>query len=62
MRFYENPEYLQDNRLAPRAYYLPESDGAYTCLNGEWDFEFYECDADKKPLKKGKTDVPSCWQ
>lgn len=62
MRFYENPEYLQDNRLVPRAYYIPEIDGAYTCLNGEWDFEFYECDTDKKPLKRAKIDVPSCWQ
>ena len=58
MRKYENPEYLQENRLAPRAYYIPES--GYVSLNGEWDFEYYKCDADSAPASAGKIDVPSC--
>ncbi len=60
MRKYENPEYLQENRLAPRAYYIPEN--GYVSLNGEWDFEYYKCDADSAPAAAGKIDVPSCWQ
>ena len=36
MRNYENPEFLQENRLPQRAYYIPENEGAYTLLNGEW--------------------------
>lgn len=62
MRKYENPQFLQENRLPQRAYYIPENDGAYIDLNGEWDFDFFECDYDEEPSQSGKIDVPSCWQ
>jgi len=62
MRKYENPEYLQVNRLKQRAYYIPENEGAYTCLNGAWDFAFFERDYEEQPIKTGEIDVPSCWQ
>ena len=61
-RKYEDLNCLQENRLAQRAYYIPENEGAYTLLNGEWDFAFYERDYDEIPAKTGKIDVPSCWQ
>ena len=62
MRKYENPEYLQENRLKPRAYYIPENEGACISLNGMWDFAFYERDYDDAPISTGQIDVPSCWQ
>lgn len=62
MRKYENPEFLQENRLPQRAYYIPENDGAYMSLNGMWDFDFYARDFDDVPEKSGTIDVPSCWQ
>ena len=62
MRKYENPQYLQENRLKPRAYYIPENEGAYTGLNGMWDFSYYERDYDDAPTSTGQIDVPSCWQ
>ncbi len=62
MRKYENPEFLQENRLPQRAYYIPENEGAYMSLNGIWDFSFYERDFDDTPAKTGSIDVPSCWQ
>lgn len=61
-RKYEDLNCLQENRLAQRAYYIPENEGAYTLLNGEWDFAFYERDYDEVPARTGKIDVPSCWQ
>ena len=62
MRKYENLEYIQENRLPQRAYYLPENENAYIPLNGIWNFEFFERDYDKRPSKGGSIDVPSCWQ
>lgn len=62
MRKYENPEYLQENRLPQRAYYIPEGEGALTSLNGCWRFDFYARDDDPTPEKSGQIDVPSCWQ
>lgn len=62
MRKYENPEYLQENRLPQRAYYIPEGDDVFTSLNGFWNFDFYACDDDETPSRSGQIDVPSCWQ
>lgn len=62
MRRYEDLNHIQENRLPQRAYYIPENEGAYTLLNGMWDFEFYARDYDPKPSQKGQIDVPSCWQ
>ena len=41
MRFYEDLNHIQENRLPQRAYYIPENKGAYTLLNGEWNFKYY---------------------
>lgn len=46
MRFYDNLDKISENRLPQRAYYIPENDGAYMLLNGEWDFDYYERDYD----------------
>lgn len=62
MRKYEDLNCIQENRLTQRAYYIPENKGAYVCLNGDWNFEFYERDYDEIPSKTGIIDVPSCWQ
>jgi len=62
VRKYEDLNYLQENRLPQRAYYIPENEGAYILLNGEWDFAYYEKDYDESPSQMGKIDVPSCWQ
>ncbi len=64
MRFYEKPEFLYENRLPQRSYYIPKNDGAYMLLNGEWKFKYFEFDDE---YKKDITDwdsipVPSCWQ
>ena len=56
-RKYEDLNCLQENRLAQRAYFIPENEGAYTLLNGEWDFAFYERDYDEVPARTGKMDV-----
>ena len=62
MKKYEDLNRLQEKRLPQRAYYIPENEGAYTLLNGIWDFAFYERDYDEAPAKVGTIDVPSCWQ
>lgn len=62
IRPYENLNRISENRLPQRAYYIPENDGAYIPLNGDWNFEYYERDYDKIPSKSGIIDVPSCWQ
>lgn len=62
MRHYENLEHLQENRQKPRAYYIPENDGAMVSLNGQWEFSFYPRDYDDTPACVGTIDVPSCWQ
>ena len=62
IRAFENVNKISENRLPQRAYYIPENDGAYISLNGEWDFYWYkDGNLDKKP-QKGKIPVPSCWQ
>ena len=48
VRFYENLEFLQDNRMPQRAYYIPENKGAYTLLNGEWNFKYFDADFKEK--------------
>lgn len=62
VRKYEDLTYLQEKRLPQRAYYIPENEGAYLLLNGEWAFSYYERDYDEKPSRTGMIDVPSCWQ
>ncbi len=62
MNRFENPEYISENRLFPRTYYIPE--GSFISLNGEWNFKYFECDEDEAYIPKEwcKIDVPSCWQ
>ena len=64
MRYYENMEHIKDNRLNQRAYYIPENDGGYTLLNGEWNFKFYKMDfmEEENITDWDKIPVPSCWQ
>ena len=62
MNRYEDLQHISENRLKQRAFYIPENEGAYTLLNGIWDFSFYENDYDDTPVKIDKIDVPSCWQ
>lgn len=64
MRFYENLKNLSVNRLPQRSYYIPENEGAYTLLNGEWRFKFYdnEINEEKEIVSWDRIPVPSCWQ
>ena len=61
MRKYENPEYISENRLPQRAYYIPNG---CTMLNGNWKFRFFDCDYEESYVEKEweTIDVPSCWQ
>jgi len=62
MRNYENPEFIQENRLPQRAYYIPKNEGAKIDLNGTWNFAFYQRDYEQQCSRQGQIDVPSCWQ
>lgn len=64
MRFYENLEKIQENRLPQRSYYIPENKNAYLDLNGEWDFKYYSADflEEENITDWDKISVPSCWQ
>ncbi len=76
MRFYENFEKTSENRLAPRAHYIPydsiegallgdkEKSPYYSLLNGNWDFAYFpiEAYAPENPEKWDSIPVPSCWQ
>ena len=64
MRFYENLKNIKKNRMPQRSYYIPENDGGYILLNGEWNFKYYKADfMEEKNIEKWDTiSVPSCWQ
>ena len=64
MRFYENIQKTSENRLAPRSYYIPSNEGAYTLLNGTWRFRYYtrDIDVEENITRWDEIDVPSCWQ
>ena len=64
MRKYENINKTSENRLKPRAYYIPQGVSEYTLLNGVWDFAFFEDNYDlPEKVEKWETiKVPSCWQ
>ncbi|MBQ9922191.1 MAG: glycoside hydrolase family 2 [Clostridia bacterium] len=76
MRYYEDLTRIKENRMPPRAHYVPydtlekalEGDknksGYYQLLNGTWDFRYFEREIDST-LEAEKWDsipVPSCWQ
>lgn len=44
-RIYENPERTSENRLSPRAYYIPRGRSEYRLLNGECRFAFFPDEA-----------------
>lgn len=61
LRFYEDLKRISENRLPPRAWYIPEN--SMTDLSGEWDFKYYSRDFDEKDDDKwNRIPVPSCWQ
>lgn len=64
MRDYENLKKVSENREKQRAYYIPENKGAYTLLNGKWNFKYFsrDVDYDGKIDKWDEVNVPSCWQ
>ncbi len=64
MRKYEDLTQIQENRMPQRAYYVPENQGGYQLLNGEWNFKFYDADfKEEEDIKNwDKIPVPSCWE
>ena len=63
MRFYENMQHTSENRLPPRAHYVPEGNAQYMLLSGEWRFAFFaNGDAATEPQSWDTIPVPSCWQ
>lgn len=62
IRDFENVKKISENRLPQRAYYIPENEGAYTSLNGDWDFYWYPDGNLSRKTDKKKIPVPSCWQ
>lgn len=63
MRFYEDIARTSENRMPPRAYYIPRGAAAFISLNGEWRFKYMENgDEDNAILSWDTIEVPSCWQ
>lgn len=63
MRFYENIQKTSENRLPPRAYYIPAGAAEQRSLNGTWQFAFFENgDHAQEPARWDTIPVPSCWQ
>lgn len=64
MRFYEDLNHIQENRLPQRSYYIPEGNATYIPLNGIWNFKYYDADFKEGVDEKDwdKISVPSCWQ
>lgn len=76
MRKYENLEFIHENTMPPRAYYIPydsvekalagdeTQSKYYTLLNGDWDFRYFARDIDCPSVidEWDTVKVPSCWQ
>ncbi len=74
MNIFENQNILEENRLAPRAWYIPydtaekalggnpEASAFFKNLNGEWDFRYFESYAMESETPWEKIPVPSNWQ
>ena len=63
MRIYENPQKTSENRLKARSWYIPEGEGVFRPLNGEWRFAFFENGDKAGNIEEWETiEVPSCWQ
>lgn len=63
-RIYEEPLRTSENRVAPRAYYIPEGKAEYQLLNGTWRFAWFARDfeAPEEITAWDTIPVPSCWQ
>ena len=79
MEKYNDLSLVHENRLPQRAYYIPHptlesaltgkktASGAYKCLNGEWNFAYFETPLDLPDDMsaisfKESLPVPSCWE
>ena len=63
MRYYENPRATSENRLPPRAYYIPGGCAQTISLNGTWKFRFFPDETQFcEPETWDAIPVPSCWQ
>lgn len=63
MRYYEDMLKTSENRLPPRAHYIPKSGALFLSLNGTWDFAYFENgDMAQLPQQWDQIPVPSCWQ
>ncbi len=64
VRFYENLNKIQINRKKQRSYYIPKNAGAYTLLNGDWKFKYFQFDDEYTDFiyDWDIISVPSCWQ
>ena len=64
MRHYENPEKTRENRCPARAWYTIGGVSRQLCLNGDWQFAFFDRDIDvPETIERWDTiPVPSCWQ
>lgn len=63
MRFYEDIHKTSENRMPPRAWYIPGGKAEYRLLNGTWQFAFCpDGDYAEEPQSWDTIPVPSCWQ
>lgn len=67
MRFYERPDKTSAGRMPATPFFRPAGVSEITCLNGTWDFLFFERDsdlpADPFAMEQWETiPVPSCWE
>ena len=63
MRYYEDMQHTSQNRLPPRAHYIPEGCAQHQLLNGTWQFAFFpNGDAAGEPQQWAEIPVPACWE
>ncbi len=74
MHIFENQNILEENRLAPRAWYIPydtpekalggdpEASAFFKSMNGTWDFRYFDSYLDETDSKWESIPVPSSWQ
>ena len=63
MRYYEDMQHTSQNRLPPRAHYIPEGCAQHQLLNGTWQFAFFpDGDAAGEPQQWAEIPVPACWE
>ena len=64
IRIYESKKKTSENRMAPRAYYVPGGVSERTDLCGTWRFAYFEYGAEPDASVESweSITVPSCWQ